>query len=541
VPFDSDAGRIALRVRIGVVGHRVVDNPEAVAAAARDLVTALCAEIGGVAATEVVFTVLSALAEGSDRILADAMLAALPKGSAELEVVLPFAQHEYEKDFADSDSVKRFRELLHRAGDRVTTFARARRPEGYEQAGRRIVDSCDVLIAVWDQLPANGPGGTAEIVAAADRNSVPVVVITPDGAIPNANRPILGKDVAEAARRVSELNQLSFADRRLHARVDGEAARFMAVVGDSPVHWRADALARWALPAFARADCLAMRYQARYRFLGWSVYIAAATAVGVVAWQELLTDGHIVFSAIEVGLMLYMLGCIAYSRRQRPHERWLGYRSLAEALRGALFIALTGFQERPAREHATQQPAAAEPWHQRAFSEVWRMRATRMPEMTRDEGIDVGRILADGWLIGQIEYHGKTGLGFLRRRRVLDRSIIGLFAVTLLAAFLHLLNVGHDAVIYGERTWSDVFVLLAITLPALGAALSGIRDQRQYRLHEERSRSMTVRLDRIRRSIETETSPKVIRKHAADAQRIMAEENVEWSGVLEFQDIEITL
>lgn len=169
------------------------------------------------------------------------------------------------------------------------------------------------------------------------------------------------------------------------------------------------------------------------------------------------------------------------------------------------------------------------------------MRETHMPDMTRDEAIDVGRILADGWLIGQIDYHRTAGVSLRGRRRYLDHMIIGLFAVTLLAASLHLFHVrGHEAV-HGEQTWSDVYVFLGITLPALGAALAGIRDQRQYRLHEQRSRSMTVRLERIRRSIETETSPKLIRQHAADAQRVMAEENVEWSGVLEFQDIEITL
>ena len=39
------------------------------------------------------------------------------------------------------------------------------RTEAYEQAGRYIVEHSDVLLAVWDGLPARGRGGTAEIVA----------------------------------------------------------------------------------------------------------------------------------------------------------------------------------------------------------------------------------------------------------------------------------------------------------------------------------------------------------------------------------------
>jgi hypothetical protein len=46
-------------------------------------------------------------------------------------------------------------------------------------AGKFIVDNCDVLLAVWDGEPAEGFGGTADIVAYAQRARRPVVHINP--------------------------------------------------------------------------------------------------------------------------------------------------------------------------------------------------------------------------------------------------------------------------------------------------------------------------------------------------------------------------
>ncbi|MFV2019058.1 hypothetical protein [Micromonospora sp. LOL_023] len=53
--------------------------------------------------------------------------------------------------------------------------------EAYAAVGRRVLDRCDLLFAVWDGS-AGGVGGTAEAVAAARRRGVAVEVIWPPGA-----------------------------------------------------------------------------------------------------------------------------------------------------------------------------------------------------------------------------------------------------------------------------------------------------------------------------------------------------------------------
>jgi hypothetical protein len=55
-------------------------------------------------------------------------------------------------------------------------------PESFMQASRLMINSADLLWAVWDGAPARGYGGTADVVAYARRRDVPVRIIWPAGA-----------------------------------------------------------------------------------------------------------------------------------------------------------------------------------------------------------------------------------------------------------------------------------------------------------------------------------------------------------------------
>jgi hypothetical protein len=155
---NTDSGSSEVVV-IGVTGHRSFEMADAVARIDRvldDIIGARCP------------VVVSSLAEGADRLVADLVLA---RPLARLAVVLPLAAGEYERDFATTASVAEFRELLERAGsvETVDVPAGATREEAYERAGREVVARCDVLIALWDGEPSRGRGGAAEIVEHAHR------------------------------------------------------------------------------------------------------------------------------------------------------------------------------------------------------------------------------------------------------------------------------------------------------------------------------------------------------------------------------------
>ena len=116
-------------------------------------------------------TVVSALAEGADRLVARV---GLDKLGMALVVPLPMPVDGYMMDFG-SDAVKaEFNGLLARAetiieapilapGETWRQYTEDRNHQ-YAWAGAYLVIACDVLIALWDGKPARGTGGTAHVV-----------------------------------------------------------------------------------------------------------------------------------------------------------------------------------------------------------------------------------------------------------------------------------------------------------------------------------------------------------------------------------------
>jgi hypothetical protein len=163
-------------IRVGVTGHRlnkldahllpelrarVRDALGLISAAARD-----CAEHVQCVPH---LRVLSPLAEGADRMVAEAAL----ELEYSLEAPLPFSQPEYERDFPET--VHEFRKLIRRASTVVELGGdRSEENRSYEAVGRFVVEHCDVLIALWDGQQAAGRGGTAEIVRFAASANKPV-------------------------------------------------------------------------------------------------------------------------------------------------------------------------------------------------------------------------------------------------------------------------------------------------------------------------------------------------------------------------------
>lgn len=120
------------------------------------------------------FVVVSPVAEGADRIVAEAVLA---RAGSDLEAVLPLEPDDYETDFETEDSKAAFRRLLARAPRAECLPPAENRNAAYEAAGRRVAARADVLVAIWNGEPAAGRGGTAEIVEHARSVGKPLVWI----------------------------------------------------------------------------------------------------------------------------------------------------------------------------------------------------------------------------------------------------------------------------------------------------------------------------------------------------------------------------
>jgi hypothetical protein len=154
---------------VGITGHRHLADPEDIAYRIQQALDAVEREFR-VHRIEL----LSALAEGADRLVAQAVSGR--QGGA-LVAVLPLPVAEYLQDFDEPESQQEFKSLLDSAERTIHIESPGRRKEAYLAAGVYILDHCQVLLAVWDGKPARGVGGTADIVGRARRQGLPLILI----------------------------------------------------------------------------------------------------------------------------------------------------------------------------------------------------------------------------------------------------------------------------------------------------------------------------------------------------------------------------
>lgn len=117
------------------------------------------------------------LAVGTDQLFARAVLSS----GGRLHVVIPCEQ--YEGTFDDVE-LPAFRSLRQRASKVEMLAHPAPGATAFFEAGRRVVELCDVLLTAWDGRDPDGSGGTADVVAYARSMGVQTVNVWPERAGP---------------------------------------------------------------------------------------------------------------------------------------------------------------------------------------------------------------------------------------------------------------------------------------------------------------------------------------------------------------------
>jgi Flp pilus assembly protein TadB len=536
--------RIPFRVRIGGVGHRDPADRERLRSEVLDRVRRINVLLGARATTAVRFTLMSALADGSDQLITTTLLDELGE-EVRLHAVIPTTIADYSRHL---DPEGRFRELLTRADEVTELRFGGTTAASYAAAGRFIVRHSDLIVALWDGHGPRGRGGTAETVRYAQlRGSEVFVVATPreseaDKAPVPAPSPVFATPAAKRLildyRHVDLYNNAAYVGTATQGERASLHERLEPLARDTSIEISFTQMSSWAEPGLARASALADRYQRQFTAAGELVFWLAALAAIAVAAQALLHTARWVVW-IEVALMATLLSLYIWARRSHLLDRWLGYRSLAEAFRSALFIAMVEGPSGGQNHRASRPPRAladlasgSEPFHQRAFTEAWR----RRPCVTlRDTDAPALADVVRAWLEEQIHYHRSVQRHDSGHQRSLDASIVALFLATLIVAVV------HGSGFASSGPWEEVLPLLGIALPVAGGAIAGIRDQRSYRLHAVRSARTADGLEEISDWLEGENNLSRIRRLMLDAQSVIDSERQDWSGVVEFQHLELVL
>lgn len=556
-------------LRLGVTGHRSATG-DGVAAAINALLDRIGTTLSAPQAP-LQCVVISPLAAGADRLVARA---ALDRLHARLEVVTPFSLDDYRTDFEAEADRREFDGLIARAslvdelpeslGDiAAAVTATQRRDAAYHRVGQRVVDSCEILIAVWNGRRAAGTGGTADIIEHALRRDRLVIWI--HAARPEAPPLVIrgityhgSRDAAEAMVETVPLpataKELSlgyhqqaayFDDDSLNDRALDEAAasvRARLTEAADRAGIPANALAgvlESVVPEFVRADGLALRYQRRHVLVVNGVLRLAAAAVTVGVMQVLFFPTRLWLIAFEILAMLAVLGLWWGGRRGAWHEKWLHDRFLAEQLRAAMFTVFTGAHRRRDADRSLPFHRGPRDWLSRTGARLTDRARARVPPMPLDP---LRRLLVDGWIGNQQSFHERNAERKARQAHRRHQLGFVLFGATLLMAVLHLLGVGHvDSHGQPLRDPSQWITFFAIVFPVWAGVVHAITTQLELERVAERSTRMATTLAGLVDRAERALTHEELAGTAADAASLMLRETEEWWVLLSFQDVRLHL
>ena len=569
---------LPFRIKLGVTGHRTGIDADALKEKLRtilklDIVTngkppecsilTLCSPsslkaLRNLEGTPLAFCIYTALAEGADRIVADAVL---EFDQAIAKVVLPLVEEEYEEDFQSADSLDDFRRLLRMDPNPVHLKKQRlleewlpdqvmeQRRNAYFNVGKYIVDECDVLIAVWDGLPAKGRGGTLDVIEYARSIQRPIIIINSQDVqqVKMEGQLIFSPVMLTEIDHFNQFQPEEELWKQYINDLDSEyfdPKRFPEVAGIDEA--RREQLSEHVFRPYAKASILARGFKKRYMRVGLSIYVFSSLAVAIVLISVIFDILHVWAFVLEFLLLSVIYTSIRFAREAKVHARWLGYRFLAERLRSTSYFFLAGFRfEDPtateSNEYTSRNDASSV-----LYDEIWLpLHRFQYTEESMHPSDDANQVIVDyvrkSYVDEQLRFQQRYHLKHHNKNHRLETAGGLLFFFAILAAVLHIiLHVYHNWL--SEIEWiNNGLTFLALIFPTVAAALEGIRHKNEYARNTHRSSLMIQELKKISqeyRSIKTnEEFSKVLIKSAT----LILNDNEDWRNLMRERELEIVV
>lgn len=542
--------RFALNV--GITGHRATVLPAGIAELVkphldevfrelRDAALKLHQDESAIFSSEPpILRLHSPLASGSDQLAADSARAS----DFFIRALLPFAPDEYRKDFSvglERDEYDRqlsmTDSLFALPGDREE------QDEAYVAVGKGVIAAADILVAIWDGREGNGRGGTAHVVDLALAASVPIIHIEIDRDKGLVGRPRLltGGDAIEPIARPLkssadylallrdtlsphtsvEREQVAeyFTEREKRTNLRFEYPLLLAVLGIKKFGtgaWRQSSIEQdleweWSKVdgmrpgetwrslalAYGWSNFLAIRYAQLFRSGHVTNYFLSALAV-ILALLGLLAPGAKIFLVVAelatIGLLFFNTNA---GTSGEWHRRWLQYRHLAESLRPLVYLKRSGLISTPFRtdfvQGATHREAGAD-WTRWYAAAIWREMEGPSGIVTHVEVRELAKDVMEEQIIPQAQYHKVNA----HRMEKLDHRLheIGNFLMGAVIAACVLFLAGYVPFEHYVKKMTAPFIFLTAGLPAVGAAVFGMRGHGEHLLAASRSANTALALQR---------------------------------------------
>ena len=484
---------------VGFTGHRHVKNPEAVAELIRKELPALRKPGSEIMA-------MSSFAIGGDTIFAQEALRAGLKWIA----MLPMPREVFRNDFTPEDWAVAEQLLAQAAEVRV---AGHEKPQGYVDCGKATVDDSDIIMTLWDGLPARGAGGTAEVVAYARSVGREIVLFRETdtkvekidaNTIPSSNR-----ETEVIMRSMGELPDLPPPPAELQA------------------HFKvADDIAKRTAPDY-RSSTLRMSF--------YNLAASMVAGIGFALGARGFWYPSFAFTLMKVGFIIIAFAAMQRLKLGRVRDTWLRERLIAEYCRSLL-----------ATWHCRD---FIEPISHHAFPEVRELarsalylRLGRAPE----EQIDYRTFrafYARKRVFHQHEYfrdqadQAQTQAGPIRQRY--RAYTLGALGISLLLFFIHLVFKDYGTNHYEHlsayfRICIFLFDLMPLVLPAMAAFALTRMAVREYDRRVGRYRDLQHKMHMAMVDLSFCGSWASLSRTVERTERILFHEVQEWYSIGKF-------
>lgn len=401
-------------------------------------------------------------------------------------------------------------------------------------AGRVLIEQSDLLIAIWDGIHRNLPGGTGHTIAAALELGLPVVRIDPrrpqdwhilqaPEALSSAPqlagrdellamlvstvlRPGEGGSLSAGARALASeawhasSARLAHGYRRIEALFDGGGRPFRNLsqtyeTPDQIATGSAAALMQAArdlpggdptmltriegevLRRFAWADGISSRLSDAYRGGMIANFVLSALSIVIgIAYQPFASVGSKwIFAGGEFLLLIGILSITAVGGRWRWHKRWFETRRVAEYFRHAPLMLLLGV----ARPTGRWPHGADTSWPE--YYARHGLRALGLPRIriTQDYLRSALAGLLDPHVVSQRDYHFGKARRLTTVHHKLDKLSERLFLCAVLSVSTYLAMAVGVRLGLLDHTRLDgaakAFTFLGVMFPTFGASIAGIR------------------------------------------------------------------
>jgi hypothetical protein len=429
---------------------------------------------------------LSAVAVGADTIFVEEA----QKQDIPTRYFLPFQLEIYQEDF-DETQLDTLNKLLDGQDFEVVaplkTIDPNERNDAYMAVGKRLVDEADIVLAVWDEQPAAGKGGTGDVVAYARTQGKEVHII-----------------------------------RGLRAKSKQEADEVL----------------------FDKLDTDAVRYKEKFFQPFW--YLGLAFAIAGVVFFAIGLAFHLDFKTAESKLSLagWEVFCILISAilivilARRYKNRFLHDRRNAEFLRTLQWfqqanipLPLVSEEEIYANKKPKHQPIAILP-ASTAFEQTL---AERKPNQASFE--DAKRKL---WVFAQdqIDYHEKTRLKPLKTKDKIIHKVLNVlkwvfYASLSLKVLIEIQHFCHEKHWHLPHLPIDSLLpycnLLLIVVPSVFAVLETVRSFEEWERNQHEAEKMKGKLARIQDEIFEAQEEATLQNASKNLRFVLEKENCEWA------------